>query len=351
MRKARLQALVRQFNENGIKLLLENAANVRDLLHLARDATVSPIVDLIDFRRLTPVRTTFVKRDYRHIEADVILRAPARGPGGRRSILIYILIEHQSEPDSVMPLRVLEYVVQIYKAQMQQWAQHHRSCAGLRLQPVLPIVFYTGTRSWDDLGSVADLVELGDLFAPLIPDLKPVFFNLNEKPANLLETAGGFFGWILRLVQQRQARPAEFQALLQEVVQHLEAMPTAERLRWLEFLSYIHAFVYHERSPTEWPDLQERIEASVQTDQHRRGVKEMAKTIADMFEEKGREEGRKEEAIHSRREMLLLLLRTRFGDLPAKTVRAIQRTATIRQLDEWLVKVMDASDLTEMGIG
>jgi hypothetical protein len=40
-----------------------------------------------------------------------------------------------------------------------------------------------------------------------------------------LESQGGYFGSVLRLVQ------------------HLEAMPDAERLRWLELLSYIMALV------------------------------------------------------------------------------------------------------------
>jgi hypothetical protein len=43
----------------------------------------------------------------------------------------------------MMPFRVLEYVVHICKAQAREWRRRHSSFAGLRLQPVLPVVFKT----------------------------------------------------------------------------------------------------------------------------------------------------------------------------------------------------------------
>ena len=48
---------------------------------------------------------------------------------------------------------------------------------------------------------------------------------LPELDATTLERDGGFFGWVLRLVQQRKSRAGEFQALVERVGAHLEAMP------------------------------------------------------------------------------------------------------------------------------
>jgi ElaB/YqjD/DUF883 family membrane-anchored ribosome-binding protein len=349
----RMEAIVRQFRENGIKLLLEDPANVRELLNI----TQATILNLIDFDQLTLVRTTFVQRDYRHIEADVVLRGPLRGARGRRSpkgILIYILIEHQSEPDPLMPLRLLDYQVQIYKTQMRDWTRHHASLAGFRLQPVLPVVFYTGARTWRSIGQLVDLMAQGDRFARETPRLEPLFINLGTTPADQLEAGDGFFGWVLRLIQERRARPAAFQALLERAVQHLETMPAVERARWLEFLSYIHALVYHDRRPAEQPDLQETIEASVRTDEHRQEVKDMGKTIADVLTEKGRKEGRKEgrkqEALRSRKKTLLRQLQGRFGDLPAEIARVIEATTNVPQLETWLDLVVKAPTLADMEI-
>jgi hypothetical protein len=126
------------------------------------------------------------------------------------------MIDHQSDPDPMMPFRVLEYVVQIYKAQARHWRRKHPSFAGLRFQPVLPIVFYTGTRRWESLGRLVDLIDLGEEFKAVIPALEPLFLNLSGVPARKLEAIGGF-GWILRLLQERHTRRAEFQDLLRRV--------------------------------------------------------------------------------------------------------------------------------------
>jgi hypothetical protein len=84
MPDARIREIVRHFPENGMKLMLENPSNARDLLLLSG----TRMVELIDCDHLTRVKTTFVKRDYRHIEADVVLSAPLRpkkgtGPAGK----------------------------------------------------------------------------------------------------------------------------------------------------------------------------------------------------------------------------------------------------------------------------
>jgi predicted transposase YdaD len=173
---AQLIELVRQFPENGMKLMLQDPANVRDLLALL-DADW---MNLVDFSRLRLVPTTFVERDFRHVESDVVLVAPLRVAtrSRRRLLLIYILIEHQSEPDRLMPLRVLEYVVQVYKHQTRRWSQRHRSFARVQLEPVVPVVFYTGDRRWSSPGRLSDLVALSERFGPVVPLLEPLFLNL-----------------------------------------------------------------------------------------------------------------------------------------------------------------------------
>jgi hypothetical protein len=246
-----------------------------------------------------------------------------------------------------MPLRLLEYVVQIFTSQTREWSRRHRSFADMRLQPVLPVVFYTGTRRWDKVGRLTDLLEMPEEFAPVTPLLDPLFVNLDAMQPDNLESEGGFFGWVLRLVQDREARPDEFKTLLGQVVLHLETMPHAERLRWLDLLSYIHALVYHERPPSDRPVLQETIEASVRTDERRREVLNMGRTIADEL----REEGLKEGEVRALRQILIRLLRKRFRKVPQETIDTIDATEDVKQLDAWLDRFVTAQTLEQMKIG
>jgi Putative transposase, YhgA-like len=233
-------AIVRQFRENGLKVVLERPGNVRDLLALAE----APHQDRLDFARMKVERTSYVAADYRHLTSDLVVTIPLRhSRKDRHNLTLYVLIEHQSEPDALMVLRVLEYLVHIYKGQLRDWERRHGSRAGFRLQPVLAVVLYTGTGAWESLGRLVDLVEGGELFAEATPDFRPLFVNLPALAPATLESAGGAFGWVLELIQRQHARPEEFRELLVRVVNHLDELPDTERERWLDLLSYILAII------------------------------------------------------------------------------------------------------------
>ena len=285
-RQLRTRELIRQFKENGAKMLLEHPANVRDMLSLMH----TPWLDEIDFRHMEQIKTTFIRRDYRHLESDIVLTAPLVGPrkSSPKKLLIYVLIEHQSEPDRLMPLRLADSQLQIFRYQVRQWSKTQRSPARLRLMPVLPVVFYTGRRRWPQLGTLADLIERGDEFRAVTPIVeRPLFLNLPELDAETLEHDGGFFGWVLRLVQQRKSRAGEFQELVERVGAHLEAMPPAERQRWRELLYYLGAMICHDRPESEHAKLQEVLEQSMQNEELRQEVIEMGKSMADVLMERG----------------------------------------------------------------
>jgi hypothetical protein len=345
MTHPRVLEIIRHFRENGLKLLLQNPGNARDLLSLAG----TKLLDHIDFAQMTVDPTSYVASDYRHLASDLVLRAPFRSRTGRRAaqtIVLYILIEHQSEPDPLMMLRVLEYLVQIWKGQLRAWMRRHRSVAEFRLQPILPVVFYTGTQRWENLGALIDLVEMGELFRDVTPEYQPLFVSLPSMPAAALESSGGYLGWVLELVQQRQARLEEFRDLFQRVVEHLETMSPQERLRWLELVSYLEAMVYHDRDRSEHEPLKEVVLTSVRTDERRRELQAMIRSMADVHQEEGWKK-----AVVALRKALVQQLRDRFGKLPRAVERSIAATDDVTRLHAWAVRCATATTLDQVGIG
>ncbi len=348
MPRVRPEELVRHFRENGVKLLFHEPANVRDLLALRDPGRAGRI----DFARMTIDPTTYVAADYRHLTSDLVLKVPyVTKLGGRRRILtLYLLIEHQSEPDALMLLRVLDYLVQIYKAQVRAWERRHGSRDGFRLQPVLPIVFYTGERRWDALERLAQLVEGGDEFADVLPQLQPLFLSLPATSAEELETSGGYLGWVLELIRRRNAPADEFRDLAARAVGRLEEMPPEERDRWLLLLSYIQAMIYHDRPRDEREELRDVIVRSARTDPRRREVEAMTQTIADELREEGRQEGRQEEEVRSRQKTLVRQVRLRFGRVPRPVERLIRGTDDVARLDTWLDGMVTGKTLEELGL-
>ena len=345
MDRQRLRRLVRHFPENGLKVLLENPGNVRDLLQLL----AVPVVPRIDFAQMQVEPAQFVQRDFRHLESDVVLRAPLRvGVRGRpRWITIYILIEHQSEPDRFMVFRVLEYVLQIYKRQLREMVQQPGSLEDFRFQPVLPVVLYSGTRAWDRLTRFAELLEADEDLAGLAPEFLPLFLNVGQVSAAALEAEGGAFGLLLRLVQQRRLRRAVFERTLRQVVRALEEqLGEADRGRWLELLSYLSALIYYEREKPEQEPMWRLVEDSVQEDPHRREVFDMGKTMAQALMEEGEARG----ALRARREMLLLQLREKFKRVPEGVVKRVESTENAEQLETWIRAFARAKKLSDVGI-
>ena len=343
--EARIRELVRHFKENGMKMLLEHPANVRDMLGLLHTSWL----DEIDFTRLELVKTTFIRRDYRHLASDLVYTAPlVGGRRSRRSLLIYLLIEHQSEPDRMMSLRLADSQVQIFRYQVRQWLQTHPSVARLRLRPVLPVVFYTGLRRWPKVGTLADVIEGGEEFRPVTPIVeRPFFFNLPAIAPAQLEHEGGHFGWVLRLLQVRRTRTAEFERLLARAVAELDRMSQGEHQRLSELLSYIRAMVYHERSDSEQDKLQEVMENSVQDEATRQEVAKMWKTGAEAAMERGAQKA----GLLTRRQTLVRLLSKRFGKVPSAVVSVVEATDDVDQLDDWLDRLVTVQTLEQLGIG
>jgi flagellar biosynthesis/type III secretory pathway protein FliH len=118
----------------------------------------------------------------------------------------------------------------------------------------------------------------------------------------------------------------------------------------VRFLLNIHALVYHEREQSEGQELQELIEESAQTEGHRREIRTMQQTYAELLKAKGREEGREEGELLARRENLLRLLRRRFHKVPAKVEAMVNKTDDVGQLNAWFDRAATADTLAEVGI-
>jgi hypothetical protein len=252
--------------------------------------------------------------------------------------------------------------VEIYATQVREWRRTHRSLDRIRLLPVLPVVFHTGPARWLSPGRLVDLVDAGARFERWMPALDPLFLSLRAIGPGKLRSSGGLFGSVLRLLRRRNAPAPEFRRLLAAVMQDLERMPTRDRARWEELVSYVHALVYHLRDWRESSSLQRTIERSVRDDTERRGFAEMGKSYAQYLIEKGEKKGlkkglkqgeRKGErkgGLLARRETLLRLICRRFGDVPPDVAARVDATDRIEQLDDWLDRLVTASSLEELEI-
>ena len=199
---------VREFPDRGTKWLLESPENTNCLLHIV----ATDLADCIDVKKLHYIPTTFIPDNLRKQEADVIFLAPFldRTEGVEREVLIYILIEHQSEPRWEMGFRIFFYMAQIWDRQRRGWLNEKVPETQWQFRPILPILFYTGKANWNAPLSITALMDLPAPLERFIPQHDTLFFNLKTTDPEKLIAEGHPFGWVLRLIQQEHAQKDEF---------------------------------------------------------------------------------------------------------------------------------------------
>jgi len=86
--------------------------------------------------------TTFTDPNLSDKEDDILYRLRYRG----KEIYVYILMEHQSSVDYLMPYRILVYMTRIWERYVNNAKDKRKK--GFKLPPIIPIVFYDGVRRW-----------------------------------------------------------------------------------------------------------------------------------------------------------------------------------------------------------
>ncbi len=327
---------IREFADRGILWLLESPQNLRDLLALI----AYEIADRLDFSRAQRLNRSFIPEDLHKQEADLLYRVPFRK--GKGEVWVYILLEHQSKPDSLMGLRLLAYMVAIWETQRRGWEDARTSKSKRRLLPILPIVFYTGKRRWSTPISLKAVMYLPELLERFVPKFDSLLLKLQETPAEAL--TGSAVASALRVLRDAEAPFAELEQVLVEAVTALEGLSEAEQAEWARAMHYLLLLIRHKREPEERTELYELVAESVQS-RRAEEVRKMAMTDAQVLLARGRREGRLEEG----REILLELLEEKFGPLEAKTVAAINALAE-RRLRNLTRRVLTATSLSELGL-
>ncbi len=335
---------VRKFANNSYRYLFRHPDNVAELLSWREPK----IARWIDFTNVTVLPDTFVTMDFAALESDVLLRVPFRWKtGADGTVDVFILIEHQSEPDALMLFRVIRYVMLIYERQAAEWLKTHRNLRDFEFAPVWPLVFYSGTRTWTRLKPMRDLVRGGKLFEKRLPDLEPEFVNLATTSREELQQKIGMLGWVLWLNQQRKQKMDIFRGALSQVIERVDGLLDHSPVRWEQLLWYAHALVYHVREGDERRQMAELIREKVRRSKQAE-VENMGKTIAEAIKEEGILMGREEGVLEAKRQVLVRLLHLRFKRVPAAIEAEINATQDVQKLDDWLAEFVTARTLSDI---
>lgn len=292
------------------------------------------LLEATDFGTLKLCAGSYVDEALVKSESDLLFEAKVAG----RDTFFYVLFEHQSQPDPLMPLRMLRYVVRILE---RYAAEGSGRALSLPLPVVIPLVLHHGERGWTVARRVEDLFGADFIaragVADLVPRLSLLVDDLaSRSDAELARRGDGQPRAVVTLHLFRDRRNfARFQASLGVILPALRALLADREGRedLQTFLRYAFFGADDDVSAT-------LVDVAGTLDPQ---AKEDFMTLAEKWlaerEAKGKAEGKAE--------VLRKLATLKFGPLPASVTERFGE-ATLADLERWTERVLTATTLEEM---
>lgn len=293
---------------------------------LFRHHLPAALSNAIDWTTLALEPGSYVDETLGRSHSDLLFSAQI----GERKIALYVLFEHQSSNDPLMPYRVLRYIMRIWERHIDQH--------GHPLPLIVALVISHAPGGWTapmhlhDLispipASLQDTVRFVPGFEIIVEDLAHV--TNEELEALALET---FPELVLRAL--RDARDIEQLdrniADLARLAAKLLAAPSG-----IAAVSQVLRYILQVCEGLHYDDFCAKLR------EHLPEAERPAMTAAEELMQKGRAEGREAGRAEGQTAMLVTLLTRKFGDLPAE-YRARLEVATSELLEHYAERLLGA---------
>ena len=251
--------------------------------------------------------------------------------------LLYVLFEHQSSVDKLMPLRLLRYVIRILERHLDEAKS---AGTALPLPIVIPVVLHHGEAGWSGPARVEELFDT-ELVAEaglsdLVPRLSFILDDLSHVTDDELERRALGLVPVLTLWALRDARnPTRLSMSLGRWAATMATLLQAPNGR--EALWTIFRYIALVADDTVVGTLSKALDAAQPE------VKDALMTLAEKWQAEGEARGRSKEKAETLRKLLTL----KFGELTEPVVHRIA-TASDAELDRWVERVLTADTLDQV---
>jgi hypothetical protein len=284
------------------------------------------IVQRADWDTLRLLSGSYVSPQLRSRYSDLPFSVELDG----EDALIYVLIEHQSSSDNLMPLRLIEYMVNI-------WTRYVDAHPKARTLPIIVPVVIHASRHGHRWRAPTELSQLFDISSPLrdsLGDLVPrMRFILDDMAgtdlAELQKRPLTPAVRVMLFLQQHAFGRTDLGVTMMPLVSDLSAMaesPGGDR-DLQAVVTYI--MTVGETVPADFEPLLERLEPH---------AKEVIVTTGEMLRAEGEAKGEAN--------LLIRLLERKFGELPESTIRQV-RGACPHDLHRWADQILTAATIEE----
>ena len=302
--------------------------HARDLL---RNALPGKILRRIELSPLQISRESYVDEDLAAHQSDLLIRTRYRDS----PVFVYFLVEHKSQPSRWTILQLLRYMVRIWDKELAQNKKLRK------LPPIIPMVFYHGTRRWKQPLVFSSCIELEDAFRAYIPDFEVILFDLQQTEADDLQGAV-LFRTAMKIAKYA---PAHLRPHLGDILRTMSARPMDERTR--SFLKMFLRYILQVGRDTPRSIVVEEIE-KVDDEVTREVYMTAAEELRAEGIEIGRQEGNIEGRIVGKQDTLVRLIERKFGALESEAKQRISACRDLSRLDRAIDLFLDAESVEEV---
>jgi hypothetical protein len=301
--------------DRAMRETLRHPEHLRALLR----QVVPDLAEDFDYPQMKILDREFLLDDWRKREGDLLVEVPFGVGDSTRRALVCVVLEHQSDPVRIMEFRMLLMAVLYWERQWRRWEESPAPRETLYFTPVLPIIFYSGSKPWTAPRPFENLLGEPASFRAFAPKWAPLFWNIQTLTAD--ELLASTEDWIraLAVVRAEDAAQDEFERLYREALEKLKEIPPEAEVRWYDTLRMVISWATTRR-PTEERQHLRDICVNSQPKPRRKRAQTMIKTIADSYREEGREEG----SLETARDYLLMIGEPKLGKPSRKILHRIE---------------------------
>jgi predicted transposase YdaD len=293
------------------------------------------VVQAVDFTTLTIEPGSLLDTEHAELETDLLYRVQLAG----RESFVFLLFEHQSSADPMMPYRMLRYMLRIWERWTRSQPEPPR-----RLPLIVPLLLSNDQRPWSASRSLSELYAAPtEVLVALGPHLLDVTLCIEDLPAQnsaSLKARASLhrFARLVLFALQRARSSTDFVAELAPWWDEMELLARTDQGE--EDLALLIRYIHH-AADFEPGSLRQLVRGLG------RRVEETAMTAAERLRAEGKLEGKAEGKLEGQAQLLLRLLTFRFGTLPPAAQTRVAE-ASLEQLAVYAERVLSASSLDDV---
>lgn len=292
---------------------------------------------LVDLNTLRIQPGTYINPALEHCASDILYSMQM----GEELTYLYLLAEHQSNPDNLMPFRDWEYKVGI-------WREHIKKTQSNKLPLILTFVFYNGTAKYIGPRNLKDLIEGPESIKNKLFEQSFHLIDVNEiEDENLRKQS--WFGIVAFFMKH---------VLSRELMLHIQSIWSwftefRERPNTRDLVQSLLSYLLAKGDPGQ---IQKLIDFAKTKPLDPLGDEIMS--YAQQLIEQGREEGRQETISYAQQliergrqegnqKLFVRLLKSKYGFLPPSYQTLIDNSSEF-QIQNWVDKLSFAKSLQEI---